>query len=167
MSDVITIEKLQLTEKHNTFHVDVITGRTGDYATNAVTGQVQKTLPAIINGLDWSYVGKFADGVTFTKKTDFALDASNTQWIYVGASTFPVVVSAGTVPSAPDYQVVHVSDHNQLSGRNDVGAHDSIYRRHTTVAEIESGVFSVGDVLTVSDRAGAHFDVVAGGTPNS
>jgi len=123
MSDVITVADLEETKKHNTFHVDVITGRTGDYATNEVTGQVQKTLPATINDIDWSYVGKFADGVTFTKSTDFALDASNTQWIYVGASPFPVVVPAGTIPSAPDYQVVHVNNHSILTGRNDAGAH--------------------------------------------
>lgn len=112
--ELLNAQDLITAKKHDTFHSEVITGKAGglstgadiDYATNAVTGQVQKTLLATINGLDWSYVGKFADGVTFTKKTDFALDANGTQWIYVGASPFPVVVPAGTVPSAPDYQVI-------------------------------------------------------------
>jgi len=173
MSDVITVADLEETKKHNKFHVDVITGRTGDYATNAVTGQVQKTLPATINDIDWSYVGKFADGVTFTKNTDFAIDASNTQWIYVGASPFPVVVSAGTVPSAPDYQVVHVGSLQQLSGLAEPSDLDQVYvRTFATVDEMKLGaeLLPVGSrvawrgKVTASDGIGATGRVVAGGT---
>lgn len=56
--------------------------------------------------------------------------------------------------------------HNNTKERDAVGAHDSIYYRRTTVAEIESGVFAVGSLLTVSDRSNAKFKVVSGGSPN-
>jgi hypothetical protein len=54
--DVISLADLQTAKKHQLFEAEVITGLTGgvtggapiDYATNQVTGQVQKTLPAIL-----------------------------------------------------------------------------------------------------------------------
>lgn len=112
--ELLNAQDLITAKKHDTFHSEVVTGKAGglstganiDYATNAVTGQVQKTLPATVNGIDWSYVGKFADGVTFTKKSDFAIDANGTQWIYTGS--LPFSATAGTVPSEPTYQAVHV-----------------------------------------------------------
>lgn len=41
-----------------------------------------------------------------------------------------------------------------------------VYRRYTTVAQIMSGEFPVGTRLTLVDRGGADFDVVAGGVAN-
>lgn len=54
--DVVSLEDLKTAKKHQIFEAEVITGLQGgvaggasiDYATNAVTGQVQKTLPAIL-----------------------------------------------------------------------------------------------------------------------
>lgn len=54
--DVLSLEDLKTAKKHQTFEAEVITGLQGgvaggasiDYATNSVTGQVQKTLPAIL-----------------------------------------------------------------------------------------------------------------------
>ena len=54
--DVLSLADLQTAKKHQLFEAEVITGLTGgvvggtpiDYATNQVTGQVQKTLPAIL-----------------------------------------------------------------------------------------------------------------------
>lgn len=165
MSDLLQVADLERAKKHDTFHSEVITGKTGglvggtdiDYATNAVTGQVQKTLPTLMAEIDWSYVGLFADGVTFTKRSDFAVDAVGIQWVYVG--TYPFTATAGTVPSEPLYQVVHVRDHNSFSNLNDVGGHDAIYRRAATVAQIKNGYFAVGSRLSVTDRGGEPFDV--------
>jgi len=50
-------------------------------------------------------------------------------------------------------------NHNDTLNRNAVGAHDDIYRRKTTVAEIQSGVFSGGCLLSVSDRDDAPFNI--------
>ncbi len=54
--DVLSLEDLKTAKKHQTFEAEVVTGKAGgvaggadiDYATNQVTGQVQKTLPAIL-----------------------------------------------------------------------------------------------------------------------
>lgn len=54
--DVVSLESMQIARKHQIFEAEVITGKSGgvaggadiDYATNEVTGQVQKTLPAVI-----------------------------------------------------------------------------------------------------------------------
>lgn len=54
--DVLSLEDLRIAKLHQTFEAEVITGKAGgiaggvdiDYATNLVTGQVQKTLPAVL-----------------------------------------------------------------------------------------------------------------------
>lgn len=129
MAELLSVADLEAAKKQDTFHSEVITGKTGgvaggadiDYATNTVTGQVQKTLPKLLSDIDWSYVGDFDDGVEFTKRSDFAVDSVGIQWVYVGS--YPFTATAGTVPSDPLYQVVHVSDHNQTTNRNAIGAH--------------------------------------------
>ena len=75
-------------------------------------------------------------------------------------------------PNVFDGQPIVVGDdHNLLGGRGDVGAHDGIYRRATTVAEIESGVFipTVEDpviYLFLTDRKNGRYNLSAGGTPD-
>lgn len=179
--ELLSASDLVAAKKHDTFHSEVITGKTGgvstgadiDYATNAVTGQVQKTMPKILDDLDWSYVGLFADGVTFTDKTDFAVDADGVQWIYTGS--FPFSATAGTIPSEPTYQAVHVRDHNSSSNRNAPGAHDAIYnRKFASVSECLSySGHELGNVYGVEDYYGGStpsgsgmlfFKVVAAGT---
>lgn len=54
--DVLSLADLQTAKKHQIFEAEVITGKSGgvaggadiDYAINAVTGQTQKTLPAVL-----------------------------------------------------------------------------------------------------------------------
>ena len=54
--DVLSLQDLQVVKQYQIFEAEVITGRVGgvaggaaiDYATNSVTGQVQKTLPAVL-----------------------------------------------------------------------------------------------------------------------
>lgn len=54
--DVLSLEDLKIAKMHQTFEAEVITGKAGgvasgsdiDYATNQVTGQTQKTLPAVL-----------------------------------------------------------------------------------------------------------------------
>lgn len=130
--ELLNAQDLITAKKHDTFHSEVVTGKAGglstganiDYATNVVTGQVQKTLPKILEDLDWSYVGLFADGVTFTDKTDFAVDAVGTQWIYTGS--LPFSATAGTVPSEPTYQAVHVKSASAISNANGGSVQDFI-----------------------------------------
>ncbi|PIY67110.1 MAG: hypothetical protein COY92_07220 [Shewanella sp. CG_4_10_14_0_8_um_filter_42_13] len=96
------------------------------------------TLRGAIKMVNWTPVGLFADGVTFTKINDFAIDANGTQWFYIG--DYPFTATAGTVPSKPLYQAIIVNDHNRLLNRDEVGAHDA--------GSISRGTSNVSDDLT-------------------
>jgi hypothetical protein len=60
--DVLSLEDLKTAKKHQIFEAEVITGRAGgvstgdtiDYATNQATGQVQKTMPAILRDIGYT-----------------------------------------------------------------------------------------------------------------
>lgn len=60
--DVMSLNDLQIAKKHQIFEAEVITGKQGgvaggadiDYATNQVTGQTQKTLPAVLRDAGFS-----------------------------------------------------------------------------------------------------------------
>lgn len=60
--DVLSLNDLQIAKKHQIFEAEVITGKQGgvaggadiDYATNQVTGQTQKTLPAVLRDAGFS-----------------------------------------------------------------------------------------------------------------
>lgn len=95
---------------------------TGTFTNRA--GKQVKPIPVIeaeanaaISSIDWTPVGLFADGVTFTKITDFAIDSVGIQWIYTGA--YPFTATAGTVPSEPLYQAVLVKDARLLSNMSE------------------------------------------------
>ena len=57
--------------------------------------------------------------------------------------------------------------HNDLSNRNAAGAHDEIYRRAATVAQVENGDFDVGAKLSLTDRHDANFDIKGDGWPQA
>lgn len=105
---------------------------------------------AAIISLDWTPVGLFAGGVTFTKITDFAIDAVGTQWIYTGA--YPFTAAAGTVPSEPLYQVVRVNSLQQLSGLTEPSDLDQVHTR--TFANVDTMLAFNGLVVgqTVATR---------------
>lgn len=71
--DVLSLVDLQTAKKHQIFEAEVITGKSGgvaggatiDYATNQVTGQTQKTLPAVLRDVGFSPAAfTFATGGT-------------------------------------------------------------------------------------------------------
>lgn len=106
--DVLSLADLQTAKKHQTFEAEVITGKAGgiasgadiDYATNQVTGQVQKTMPAILRDVGFTPVSwDFSTGGTLTiNDRDKAVydPASQTWYSYAGA--LPVTVPAGFNP---------------------------------------------------------------------
>lgn len=110
----------------------------------------------------------FASGGTLDSKNQLIRHSDELLYRYIGAGSFPLTVAPGTNPVGnPDWEAFTATAHNLLSGRNAVGAHDTIYDRRTTVAEIASGVFTEdGEVLTVADRADGKFRLTLGGTPN-
>lgn len=106
--DVLSLADLQTAKKHQIFEAEVITGKSGgvsggadiDYATNQVTGQTQKTLPAVLRDAGFSPVSwDFSTGGTLTvnDRDKVVYDpVSKTWYSYVG--TLPVVVPASFNP---------------------------------------------------------------------
>ncbi|EGW6351142.1 endorhamnosidase, partial [Salmonella enterica] len=73
--DVLSLADLQTAKKHQIFEAEVITGLQGgvaggasiDYATNQVTGQVQKTMPAVLRDIGFYPASfDFSTGGTLT-----------------------------------------------------------------------------------------------------
>lgn len=106
--DVLSLADLQTAKKHQIFEAEVITGKSGgvaggadiDYATNAATGQVQKTLPAVLRDAGFSPVSwDFSTGgtLTATDRDKVVYDPVSKTW-YSYAGTLPVTVPAGFNP---------------------------------------------------------------------
>lgn len=106
--DVLSLADLQTAKKHQIFEAEVITGKSGgvaggadiDYATNHVTGQTQKTLPAVLRDAGFSQVSwDFSTGGTLTvnDRDKVVYDPVSKTW-YSYAGTLPVTVPAGLNP---------------------------------------------------------------------
>lgn len=106
--DVLSLADLQTAKKHQIFEAEVITGKSGgvaggadiDYATNAVTGQTQKTLPAVLRDAGFSPVSwDFSTGGTLTvnDRDKVVYDHVSKTW-YSYTGTLPVVVPASFNP---------------------------------------------------------------------
>lgn len=105
--DVLSLEDLKTAKKHQTFEAEVITGRTGgvssgaeiDFATNQVTGQVQKTLPAILRDMGFDPAAfDFTTGGTVTARDTVVYNPADNNW-YSWAGALPHVVTAGADPT--------------------------------------------------------------------
>ena len=106
--DVLSLADLQTAKKHQIFEAEVITGKSGgvaggadiDYATNQVTGQTQKTLPAVLRDAGFSPVSwDFSTGGTLTvnDRDKVVYDPVSKTW-YSYTGTLPVTVPAGFNP---------------------------------------------------------------------
>ncbi|HIC0443197.1 TPA: hypothetical protein ACWZS2_004211 [Escherichia coli] len=106
--DVLSLADLQTAKKHQIFEAEVITGKSGgvtggadiDYATNPVTGQTQKTLPAVLRDAGFSPVSwDFSAGGTLTTadRDKVVYDPVSKTW-YSYAGALPVTVPAGFNP---------------------------------------------------------------------
>ena len=106
--DVLSLADLQTAKKHQIFEAEVITGKSGgvaggadiDYATNQVTGQTQKTLPAVLRDTGFSPVSwDFSTGGTLTvnDRDKVVYDPVSKTW-YSYAGTLPVVAPSGFDP---------------------------------------------------------------------
>lgn len=106
--DVLSLEDLKTAKKHQTFEAEVITGRAGgvssgaeiDFATNQVTGQVQKTLPAILRDMGFNPAAfDFTTGGTVTARDTVVYNPADNNW-YSWSGTLPKVVAPGADPTA-------------------------------------------------------------------
>ena len=106
--DVLSLEDLKTAKKHQTFEAEVITGRAGgvssgaaiDYATNTATGQIQKTMPAILRDIGFEPAGfDFTTGGTLSvdDRNKAVYDSVSDTW-YSWSGTLPKIVAAGENP---------------------------------------------------------------------
>jgi len=106
--DVLSLEDLRIAKLHQIFEAEVITGKQGgvagganiDEATNPVTGQTQKTLPAVLRDAGFSPVPwDFTTGgvLTTSDRGKVVYDPVSQTW-YSYAGTLPVTVPAGFNP---------------------------------------------------------------------
>lgn len=106
--DVLSLSDLQTAKKHQLFEAEVITGKQGgiasgadiDYATNQVTGQVQKTMPAILRDIGFEPASfDFSTGGTLgaNDRNKVVYDPVSKTW-YSWGGALPHVIAAGTNP---------------------------------------------------------------------
>ena len=111
--DVLSLADLQTAKKHQIFEAEVITGKSGgvaggadiDYATNPVTGQVQKTLPAVLRDVGYTIASfTFTTGGTLTANDVGALvlwpGPSGDGQYYSWAGAYPKIIPANSTPSS-------------------------------------------------------------------
>ena len=111
--DVLSLADLQTAKKHQIFEAEVITGKQGgvaggadiDYATNQVTGQTQKTLPAVLRDAGFRPAGfDFDTGGTLGVNDQYlavlwpgpAGDGNYYTW----HGAFPKVIPASSTPTS-------------------------------------------------------------------
>lgn len=112
--DVLSLEDLKTAKKHQTFEAEVITGKAGgvssgadiDYATNQVTGQTQKTLPAVLRDAGFRPASfTFTTGGTLTvNDADLAVlwpiaDGGDGNY-YAWKGSLPKTIPAASTPSS-------------------------------------------------------------------
>lgn len=112
--DVLSLADLQTAKKHQIFEAEVITGRQGgvasgdfiDYATNQVTGQTQKTLPAILRDAGFRPANfTFQTGGTLAvndadKVVLWPESGGGDGMYYIWRGTLPKVIPAGSSPES-------------------------------------------------------------------
>ncbi len=112
--DVLSLADLQTAKKHQIFEAEVITGKSGgvaggtniDYATNPVTLQTQKTMPAILRDIGFQPASfDFTSGGTLTtddrnKAVLWPLaDGGDGDWYY-WEGALPKVIPAASTPAS-------------------------------------------------------------------
>lgn len=112
--DVLNLEDLKTAKKHQVFEAEVITGKAGgvasgadiDYSTNQVTGQAQKTMPAILRDIGFDTAGfDFTTGGTLTvndrnKAVLWPMASGGDGGYYVWEGALPKVIPATATPAS-------------------------------------------------------------------
>ncbi|ELF2833865.1 endorhamnosidase [Salmonella enterica subsp. enterica serovar Enteritidis] len=108
----MSLNDLQIAKKHQIFEAEVITGKQGgvaggadiDYATNQVTGQTQKTLPAVLRDAGFSPASfNFTTGGTLgaddaDKAVLWPIEDGGDGNYYVWRGSLPKVIPAASTP---------------------------------------------------------------------
>ena len=112
--DVLSLADLQTAKKHQIFEAEVVTGKSGgvaggadiDYATNQVTGQTQKTLPAVLRDAGFVTAAfDFSTGGTLStndrnKTLLWPVPAGGDGNYYAWKGVLPKVIPAASSPNS-------------------------------------------------------------------
>lgn len=112
--DVLSLDDLKTAKIHQTFEAEVITGLSGgvtggapiDYATNPVTGQTQKTMPAILRDVGFRPASfTFAQGGTLAvgdsdRAVLWSLADGGDGDYYMWKGAYPKVIPAASTPAS-------------------------------------------------------------------
>lgn len=113
--------------------------------------------------------GFFERGFAYVSEGDVGVDSEGRIWKYTGSGAPSKVVSAGTVPSTDTgYDKVVFNAASGVIFEN--GTNVQEFRNYTTlngtVSSVAGGKFSVGDTVTVTDRARGVFCIETGTSSN-
>ena len=137
-------------------HSDVVADNSDEKAGQSQWLSALKTLAKDMNWGD-RFKGSFAKGFTYTSAEDAGRGQDGEYYKYIGSDPFPKSVTAGldpvTFPS--EYELSKVTDHNNGTKRNEVGAHDDIYTRTKTIADLLTEDIPAGVQVAISDRLNA------------
>lgn len=184
-----SVEDLQKTKKSMT-DIDTFVDSGNDSFTDN-NGQTRRTLTGINSEITqqlleinksrgFRVVGTFAAGFDYELFNDVGIDASGNSWIYVGAGAPEKTVTAGTVPSAPDYQQVTFNGIDGVVGlRSALNGFDTVaaMRAGTSIADDgnevkwggyyvkndgggNKGIVKTGDSTSLVDDGGSIFVIV-------
>lgn len=148
--DVLSLEDLETAKKHQTFEAEVITGHAGgvssgaeiDFATNQVTGQTQKTLPAVLRDVGFQPASfDFTSGgvLTVDDRDKVVYNPPDNNW-YSWAGSLPHTVVAGTNPLLDTNWIARVDP----SVRTDLDALTIDYNAFKNKLASDSGVSLIG-----------------------
>lgn len=166
--DVLSLADLQTAKKHQIFEAEVITGKSGgvaggadiDYATNAVIGLTQKTLPAVLRDIGFEPASfDFTSGgtLTATDRGKVVYDPVSMTW-YSWAGALPKVIPAGTDPTA---------DAN-WKPKTDPDLRGDVDALTTRVVTAETNITALqGDVSSLNSTVSELADAVAKGPSGS
>ena len=193
MSELLTVSDLEIAKKHDTFHSEVITGKAGglstganiDTATNAVTGQTQKTLPKQLDDHENEFklrmaqmafvrVGTFAAGYSALTDMRQTLLASNGHE-YGWSGAFPKTIAAGSTPETTggigaggwvDRTDVMLRSEINVVVKRFASVADMVADTSLYVGQIVETIGYYNDWIATLDkpRGGNRYEIVTGGT---
>lgn len=109
-----------------------------------IQNQADDALAEINKSRGFRRVGTFASGFTYELANDVGIDVNGDAWVYTDIDALPVIVTADTVPSEPEYMPVVLSDAESVSdnkGTNVQAYIDSNLTPFKTVSDMKAVSF--------------------------
>lgn len=99
------------------------------YLVDQWNAQIAAAILELNKSRGFRVVGAFADGFTYELYNDVGIDSNGDSWIYTDFDGTPVNVTAGTVPSSPEYTQVTYNDVSAIVNVSQPNQFDDYYDR--------------------------------------